>query len=420
MSAPAVLNKKTFHQANSLMMVMADERGQAQEVFASLTSGGDLPTEFELLKVGAWRTPYHGDIMITSDDITAYVDNFANGYGVSGAGKLKLPINYAHESWEKAAGWFVPAASQDGMTLMATEVEWTPAAAQALRDGEWKCISAEFCPAGRGGWIDPLDENHVVPNVLTGCALTNIPLYSILEPVMASAMGKPNGQKTISLLIASEHKSKESHMPTLQEVLAKNPEELEDADRDVLASNKDSLDADQRKKYGFEVVASKTDNDKDETVANADDAAVLADIKGGKKVVVDADAYKQMEQTVAASAKTVKDLNRKQVEADVLEHGVKRGAIKADQLGAWADKVEAGTVTVEDIKNLPENPAVAAMIGDDKTAGDATENAQKLDQAIDAYRDERETKGLPRGSYSQAKAAVLEAHPELANESKEQ
>lgn len=400
MSSPAVLNKKTFHQDNMLSMVLADERGNAREVFADVTSGDSVPTEFELLKVGMWRTPYHGDIMIMPEDITAYIDNYKAGIGVSGNNKLKLPINYAHESWEKAAGWFVPAASADGLTLMATEVDWTPAAAQALIDGEWKCISAEFCPAGRGGWIDPLDDDNCVENVLTGAALTNIPLFSILEPVMASAIAANDDKPKISLLIASEHKETK-HMPTLEDVLAKDNDALTDEERTLLVENKDNLSAEDRTKFGFEVVT-KTDPvvEEDKVTEVAPELAeVAASIKSGEKMVVDSKVW-------ASTQKQVADLTRQQFKADVLTH-VARGAIKSDQADKWTEKIMADSSMKEILEDLPSNDIMASTQGTDKDAGDVAELETTLHNAIVASRAETAKKGEIAASYASVRASLI-------------
>lgn len=185
-------NTKTLEIQRQVSVVLANAEGKPSVILADST--GNVPSKFELLKVGMWRTPYHGDIMIMPSDGETYIENFKAGYGVSGNNMGKLPINYAHESWNKAAGWFVP--EFDGETLWATQVEWTPAAKKSLQDGEWKCISAEFCPAGRGGWLNPLDDEQYIENVLTGAALTNIPLFSQLEPVMASATFGKDEQKS--------------------------------------------------------------------------------------------------------------------------------------------------------------------------------------------------------------------------------
>lgn len=366
------LNTKNIEISRSVSVVLADANGQPNAVQAA--ANGTAPAEFELLKVGMWRTPWHGDIMIMPDDLTEYVDNYKAGLAVAGAGKLKLPINYGHESWEKAAGWFVPEVR--GETLWATEVEWTPAGEQAIKDGEWKCISAEFCPKGRGGWIDPLDQEHIVENVLEGAALTNIPLFRNLEPVMASAtFGRDTIKPNVFLITASEQK--EPNMPTLQEVLAKENDALTDDERAILVENKDTLSAEDRAKFGFEASAP-TEKTQEPTVqtpnveepkvteqVSPEVAEIAASIKKGEMVAIKASEWKDTQDKLT-------ELRRKDVEADVKAHAA-RGAIKADQIGTWTDKVLADASMKDILANLPSNEVLASTIGSDANAGDATD-----------------------------------------------
>jgi hypothetical protein len=397
MSSPAVVNTKT---STKLSLVLGDLQGNPREIKAD--SSGTVPDRFELLKVGDWDTPRHGHITLTRIDLLAMVAHFNEGLAVSGAGKLKLPINYEHIATGKAAGWFVPAV--EGDTLWATQVEWTPAAQQALVDQEYKCISAEFYPGNRGGWIDPLNENHIVPNVIEGAALTNIPLYSILEPVMASAAG---GQQTkVFLVNASE--DKENRMPTLEDVLAKNNDNLTEEDRQVLVDNKEDLSVDQRQKFGFEVTQKSEENnnqgEEEQVTSNVDPetAAVAASIKAGTHVLLEKSKFDELNNQVNASAKQVEALRRKDVEATVKAHA-KRGAIKADRIDHWTGLIMADDKMLDTLAELPSNDILASAQGDSGTA-DATELNTELHEKVVAAREKEENKGR---LYSEIRASII-------------
>lgn len=402
MSSTTVVNKKSEHGlSRNLSVVLADQSGKPREIFASAKTVADLPNEFELLKVGAWVTAWHGDILIMPSDLEAYVENWKAGKAVSGNGKQsKLPLNYGHESWEKAAAWFDLEIRDT--TLMAVNVEWTPAGAQSVVDGEWKFISAEFCPRGRGGWINPLNDEEYVENVITGAALTNIPLFTILDPITASATGESDKPK-VTLLIASEHK--EQNMPTLQDVLAKTNDELTDDERTILVENKESLSAADREKFGFEVTQKTNDEDGEEAPV-AEEAKdlqeIAASLKSGQNVIISASKLADMEKEIKASQETVEALKRKDVKADVLTH-VARGAIKADQADTWTDKVMADASMVEILKNLPSNEAVAASsIGSDVNADDATADEAQLHERAAAIKADAWNKDKTTMSFSEA------------------
>lgn len=346
---------KTISLSRSVAIVLADRNKQPQSIKAD--ANGDMPTSFELLKVGMWRTPYHGDIMIMPQDLQEYVDNKTKGYGVSGNNKLKLPLNYGHDQSGKAAAWFNIAVQGD--TLMAVDVEWTPSGAQAVKDGEWKCISAEFCPAGRGGWCDPLDQEHFVENVIEGAALTNIPLMNMLEPVMASAaFSKDEVRQEVFLITAN----KETTMPTLAEVVAKDPTTLTEDEKTFLTDSKEQLTDEQKKTFGFEVTQKEEVKEVpapveqpapvEEPVA----AEIAASIKSGKSVVIAADRLGRLEKTA--------DAYENEMATKVVMAHVSRGAIKADAIGKWVKQVRADKEGTEELlKSIPDNKLLADAIG---------------------------------------------------------
>lgn len=408
MNALEVAKKENISITRSVSVVLASRNRQPTRIEAD--SSGNGPTKFELLKVGMWRTPWHGDIMIMPGDLTEYVANKEAGYGVSGNNKLKLPINYGHDKSGKAAGWFNLAI--EGDTLFAIDVEWTPAGLKALEDGEWKCISAEFCPAGRGGWCDPLDDEHYVENVIEGAALTNIPLFSNLEPVMASAtFGKDKDAKPEVFLITA---AKETTM-TVEEINAKDPATLNEDEKKFVSENADKFTDEQKTKLGLEVKAAdpapadpaaKPEGDTtvpEKTAEEKEAAAVTASIKSGEKTLVDASAWK-------ATQDQLKELRMKDIKGEVTAHAA-RGAIKADQIDTWADSIAADASGNQKkmLESLPSNPVLADVQGSDKDAGDATALEAELHEKVVADRKAAYDKDGKAGSYAEVRASIIKS-----------
>lgn len=81
---------------------------------------------------------------ITADDLTVYARSIEQNAG-------RIPVDYDHEGAiggsTRAAGWFTGQAKVEDDPargpLLTAEVEWTPKAAQEIRDGEYRFISGE-------------------------------------------------------------------------------------------------------------------------------------------------------------------------------------------------------------------------------------------------------------------------------------
>lgn len=411
-----VHRKSEFNLSRQVSTVLADRSGKPTRLMAD--KNGSLPTEFELLKVGMWRTPNHGDIMITPDDLQAYYDNWKAGYGVSGNGTLKLPINFGHNYEGKAAGWFGLEVRED--TLWAVDVEWSQSGKDGLLGDEWKCISAEFWPAGRGGWPDPLDYDHWVDNVVDGAALTNIPLFSQLKPVMASATsGKNDEGNQVFFITASQ--DKESHMATLEEVRVKKLEDLTEEEKNLITENKDKLTAEEQKAFGLEVTAevpaptpapeeNKDNPQGEETVSVPSTeipAAVAASLRSGDSVVVD--------KKVLASLQETNQAYRTEKAEGIVKAHIERGAIKADQLKVWTEKlVSASTKERAELEgmltNLNGNASVSADTLGIEGGAELEERdliAAKAQQKISAARAEGKTLDI--------KTAMSQVREEMKN-----
>ena len=139
-------------------------------------------------------------------------------------------------TWTRPPAGFHRYASEDGTALLG-DPDWTPAAKQAIKDGEWKYISPEFNPSSYP-WEDPEQEYHFVNNVITGAALTNIPLFKKLKPIRPPV--SPTGVEASAT--GTSDNSKGDNMK-LEEIRAKEVADLNDEEKTFLAEHKAELTA---------------------------------------------------------------------------------------------------------------------------------------------------------------------------------
>lgn len=371
------------------MNTLAVEKKKAQ-IFAGLAikadKSGQLPTRIEILKAGVWRTPYHGDFMISGEDLYEYVEHFNEGIGLADGGKAGAPIDFSHENHKEAAGW-MKALETDGNTLFAT-VEWSEKGKEAINGGMYKFFSPEFYPKGNGGWCDPEDYDHIVENVLVGGGLTNIPLFKALGAIKASADGASESRVNVTYINASEQKEKSM---TLEEVRAKSVDQLSEEEKNFLAENKDNLTAEEQAKFGFEAPKQEEEKKEEQQPVNPSETPaaaqpVAASAVTGKEgnVVIAAAEVKGMQDRITSLEASVKASKEKEVRQEVTEH-VARGAIKADQVDQWVGLIMADEGKKDLLVNLPDNKVVADnKIGEDAKAADATSATAQIKEKAEA------------------------------------
>jgi hypothetical protein len=414
--------------SREVSIILADRSGKPHQIQAD--AAGNLPSRFELLKVGYWHTMDHGDIMISPQDLQEYYDHYLAGYGRSGgedgADRSKLPINFGHKAKEKAAGWF--AIALEGDTLWAVEVEWSKTGKEELLGKEWKFISAEFYPVGRGGWGDPLDYTNWIENVIDGAALTNIPLYYTLEPVMASRATGFKTDKSPGIFLVNASQEKENTMD-LATIRTKNQNDLTEEEKTFVAQNKAQLNAEEQAKFGLEVTASGTEPNPADNPTNTNTppkegapavndeatekqvAAVTASLEKKGMAVISADRLKALEDTATSY--------EKEKATSVVKAHIARGAIVADQEDKWTRRLMAsrGTERKElesDLQALPSNQRMAAKQGaGEDAAGDATSIADELKTKTIEHQKQVKADSGRELTYGQAQDELLRSNDEL-------
>lgn len=141
--------------------------------------GGEPPREFRIFPFGRVETTK--GVFLFDQEAARRVMRAWRDYG------NRLSIDYEHQALEPvangpvpAAGWFDLEVREDG--LWAVSVEWTPRAAELLRNREYRYFSPAF-------YVD--EEGRIVE--LINLALTNLPATKRMEPLVAKAVGFESG-----------------------------------------------------------------------------------------------------------------------------------------------------------------------------------------------------------------------------------
>ncbi|OCC19456.1 hypothetical protein AS590_26040 [Prescottella equi] len=396
---------KGFH---NLVKIKADSTGQA-------------PKTIELLRTGEWHTPWHGDFEITKQDLQQFAANVQTGVGLV-ADDPKVPLNYGHASYDKAAGWISHVhVSDDGEALLG-DPDWTPAAEEAIKGGEWKYISPEFNPRD-WPWEDPEEEYHFVNNVLTGAALTNIPLFKKLKPITASRI-KP--EKAISASAAGDgDKQNQGEPMDLKEIRAKQVADLTEEEKTFLSENKADLTTDELKTFGLEEAPADAPETPEAVESPEEPAAeaAAAPIEASATIVsISASELAGLKASAARADEFANKLASKEAE-EIVDRSIKAGQIKSGDKTRWTKQLLASRGDDRKelealLAGLPKNEIDGKEIGDQGAAVTASASAELHAQTtamIKASADKGSV--LP---YSQARKDILAADAELKQRIKDE
>lgn len=401
-------------------------------------ASGNVPTVINLLKVGEWHTPWHGDFKLTGDDLRMMAMHFTEGVGLV-VDDPEAPVNYFHEGEKIAAGWIKTVFVDiiDGVESLMGNVEWTPAGKQKILDKELKYLSSEFNPPGFP-WEDPEQEFKFVENVITGAALTNIPLFKKNKPVMASRV-PPKQKKADATPQAVEKHNEGDHMK-LEEIRAKQVADLTAEEKAFLVDNKADLTAEELKTFELEDTTdadAKAEADKEAAdKAAADEAKATADTEAAeaarvaaegveasaKPVSITASQLAKLEADATAGREALQKLAKAEASA-IVSASVNAGQIKSGDAAKWTDQLlassGAGREQLETLlKGLPVNKELGEELGDAgaNVHADATKEVDSRVKTVraDARKDGKEL------SYSEARKQVLAADANLKEQLKEE
>ena len=147
---------------------------------SSIQLSADKATStIQLSKTGDFKSKRYGKFSITSEHIDKIIENRSKSVN-------DPPVDYHHLSLSAvlpdqaiAAGWIKNVEKRDDNSLWGT-VEWTPKAAQHIRDGEYKYISPVIL------WDGKNEQGESLGATLMSAALTIYPFLQGMAPVALS------------------------------------------------------------------------------------------------------------------------------------------------------------------------------------------------------------------------------------------
>jgi len=161
-----------------------------------------MRSHIEVFPEGEYVHHQAGKMKVTQDDLAAFAADI-NQRGD------KIPLDFDHSFGKGlgslSAGWFIrgsasiePSSADASLMSLWADVQWTPRAAQSLRDGEYKFISPEF----NFRWKDNTGKMRNEPRMFAA-ALTNRPFFEQMGPVNLCDEG-------IASMLAEEHDGREA------------------------------------------------------------------------------------------------------------------------------------------------------------------------------------------------------------------
>lgn len=389
-------------------------RGFVTKTAIKADSTGAVPTSINLLKAGSWNTPWHGDFELTGEDLEEMAVNFnEKGIGLVVEANFRAPINEGHFAEKKAFGWLTRlyVDTVNGTAGLFSDVEWTPSGEQAIRDGEYAYISPEFNPRGYP-WEDPEQEFTFVDNVLTGAALTNIPLFKKLKPITASRV--PPGKVRASATAEEADKRNQGDAMDVATLRAKEVADLTEEEKTFLTEHQAELTADELTKFGIEAeTPAPAPQDEEEPTPAPAPAAEPTKIEASAAVA----AVQQENAQLKASIAALEDKIESKEISEFLSARVKAGQIKSGEVAHWtgvikASRGDARTQLQAGLERLPVDETLGKELGDEGAAA-TTGAVDELDREVRKVMASA-AEGGKRVAYYTAQQQVLEANPALA------
>ncbi len=270
-----------------------------------LDANGELPTRIPLFVTGKWPNSVKGNFKVTLDDLKEMKQHHDEGIGFpTDDHTTGLAIDFEHKYDGKAAAWIkgleLDANETTGEgTLYANPVEWTPSGEEAVRGGEYKCVSPMGAFGSKNGkktlWAKANDLTKRLSNVIEGAGLTNIPFLQGMSPIRAAALADDDQEFSGMIFV----KDKENDSMNLDALRLKENKDVTAEERAFLAENKDKLSAEELKNFELETTVD---------TLSKDDQELLAAVKSGKKKVVDADKDNNGDQMSDEDKKMMEDI----------------------------------------------------------------------------------------------------------------
>lgn len=168
------------------------------QLFGEGSSFAELPDEIHVVPTGKWDHPVYGEMEITSANVAEFIENFKDKV------RKDLRITAGHDNGGNggelpAIGWFKDLIDRGVKGLYAV-VEWNAEGERLLRERAFKYFSPEFYVE----YSDP-ETGEKRKHVLVG-ALTNMPYFKELDPVVAFSEPRIINQFLAGKPLQSKHK----------------------------------------------------------------------------------------------------------------------------------------------------------------------------------------------------------------------
>lgn len=373
---------------------------------------------------GEWQHPQYGKVQFSRAKLDAMLRNFSERVI-----QVDPAIDYDHEavtgSSTRAAGWIEELRYlTDPTPGLWARVNWTPAAKQAIQDGEYRYISPEW----RDEWTDNQGRKFV--DILFGAALTNRPFLRMemaRHPLMAAAEGMYiGGQGT-------------GDGGRDDEDVSRGATDLRDGreDDDMTAEEKAKAEAEAAKKaaVGAEAAKAGTDPKAEASKALAEVQAQLA----AERTAREADAKRlaelqlrlDREEVTKALSEPIEMGGRKHIIAPAhisrfvelalgLENETPRffsDATKASTAGATPDRTQRAQL-IAAVRDLGK---ALVELGERGFSGPGETGATAADRILAAAGEKIKAAGVndqgkPKLTQAAAQSLVLAEQPELARE----
>lgn len=129
----------------------------------------------QLIRTGVFPYGYDDEFEITSETLREFKLNFDRK-----ARRVDLAVDYYHDSYSKAAGWFKEVELRENDNQLWIRVEWTKEAKEMILDKQLRYISAEFHLKYKD------DETGTEYGAtLYGAGLTNRPHVKDMQPIFS-------------------------------------------------------------------------------------------------------------------------------------------------------------------------------------------------------------------------------------------
>jgi phage I-like protein len=321
----------------------------------------------QLMQAGTFNHARFGEFTITDEHLRGFADSIKRkGDRVS----IDYDHSFAENGDSRAAGWI------DGQTVevqgdsLFAEVDWTPPAADAIRNREYRFISPEFDFTTR----DYRSGERVELPDFKAAALTNRPFLKEMTPVTLSEGSFLDVLDTYLLdeeqVEAAAHRYGADVAASLKTAAMHGPSNADrEAARRVLASTTNKETSMNLRELAASLGLSE-DADEATILAAARDAqaratALATENEELKKKVLDDTALKTLSDQAAAGAQASKRLH--EMERDtLLADAVRAGKILPSQKDAYASMYD---LNAEGIKTLFDATPANAVVQLDEKGG---------------------------------------------------